>query len=88
MPKSPRHIEKDKPRREALRDNYYYDSKEQFEDISSYSSDERRRSDQRDIRRGRAGVSSGRGRAVRRGGKRGSAAGKIAAVLVVLLVKT
>lgn len=35
------------PRREALRDNYYYDApgKGQFEDISSYSSEQRRRAD-------------------------------------------
>ena len=40
-----------RPRREALQDNYYYELPREFEDISSYSSEQRRRADREDIRR-------------------------------------
>lgn len=38
-------------RREPLRDNYYYEEPQEFQDISSYSSEGRRRSDERGMRR-------------------------------------
>ena len=38
-------------RREALHDNYYYEDKRQFEDISSYSSEPRRQLDRAAVRR-------------------------------------
>lgn len=38
-------------RREPLRDNYYYEDPQEFQDISSYSSEDRRRSDARGMRR-------------------------------------
>lgn len=40
-----------RPRREALQDNYYYEMPRKFEDISSYSSEQRRRVDRIDMRR-------------------------------------
>lgn len=39
------------PRREALHDNYYYEDRRQFEDISSYSSEPRRQMDRAAVRR-------------------------------------
>lgn len=39
------------PRREALHDNYYYEDRRQFEDISSYSSEQRRQADRAAVKK-------------------------------------
>ncbi len=42
---------RERPKREALHDNYYYDENRQFEDVSSYSSESRRRLDRAAVKR-------------------------------------
>ncbi len=77
-----------RPRREPLRDNYYYEEPprgwhegDQFQDISSYSSPRRRREDQRTIENQRSGRKNGRGTK-----KKGSVGKKIAVTFLVLLI--
>ena len=41
---------RERPRREALKDNYYYEDR-QFEDVSSYSSESRRQLDRAAVKR-------------------------------------
>lgn len=48
---APRDSRKAPPRREALHDNYYYEDGRQFEDISSYSSEQRRQVDRAAVKR-------------------------------------
>ncbi len=48
---APRDREKAPLRREALHDNYYYEDRKKFEDISSYSSEPRRQMDRAAVRR-------------------------------------
>lgn len=77
-----------RPRREPLRDNYYYEEPprgwregDQFQDISSYSSPRKRRGDQQTRENQRSDRRNGRG--VK---KKGSVGKKIAVTFLVLLI--
>lgn len=77
------------PRREALRDNYYYEDQRQFEDISSYSSEPRRQLDRAAVRRAKRAPArqgpSPRGRSSPRPERRRIGAGRAILLTLVLL---
>ena len=84
---APRDKRQAPPRREALHDNYYYEGGEQFEDISSYSSEQRRRIDRAAVNRAkRAPRSEPKGRQSARGPKRRVRAGAVISWALFLLV--
>lgn len=80
-----------RPRREALRDNYYYEEPprgwqegDQFQDISSYSSPQKRRADQMAMERQRRSSQASSSRPRKK--KKGSVGRKIAVTFMVLLI--
>ena len=78
------------PRREALHDNYYYEDggRTQFEDISSYSSEQRRQADRAGMKRRKPPVRQARRPAPQRKPpkRKMSLGSKIALALVLLVV--
>lgn len=76
-------------RRETLHDNYYYESGKQFEDISSYSSEQRRQIDRSAVKRAKkipARQSAANGRQSARRPKRRVRAGAVVSWVLFLLV--
>lgn len=76
-------------RRETLHDNYYYESGKQFEDISSYSSEQRRQIDRSAVKRAKkipARQSAAKGRQSARRPKRRVRAGVVVSWVLFLLV--
>ncbi len=80
---------RERPRRETLKDNYYYDEDRQFEDVSSYSSESRRQLDRAAVKRAKRAPQrqepARRGRPAPRP-KRRINAGALIAWMVFLLV--
>lgn len=77
------------PKREPLRDNYYYEDQGHFEDISSYSSESRRQLDRVAVKRAKAApprqAHGGRGHASPPPKRRRMGAGKVTLLTLLLL---
>lgn len=77
------------PKRESLHDNYYYEDRRQFEDISSYSSEPRRRVDRAAVKMAKKAPAkpvAAKGRQPARRPRHQASSGKIVSWALVLLV--